>query len=265
MPDPKRQLSDGKLAALRLLHQALDDAEGAGQDKWQFAIRKAALLAADATVNDLRWLLSWRWIEHASEVSRPGAAARIFEKLPALALPNDACFVLTHLGRVFIEDNGPGPDDHRHLQQRLMPSALDDRRSPARDYRAAAQPKPSSPRRHGSRVAPHLAVGRAATQRLPATRLVPEWRIEEGELYFRDELALRRGRKAAKLVELLLTSFQAANWKSAIPNPFIDGASDPAQQIVEAVRRLNDSLLVNTLRFHAHYGGGIVSWDVRDN
>lgn len=106
--------------------------------------------------------------------------------------------------------------------------------------------------------------GRSASEPLAAQpaddQPLPDWRPLEGALYFRNQLARRRGRKSAALEESLLAAFAEANWAHAIANPFTDPYEGEAQ-LIEAVRRLNNHMLVATLRFHAYENGRIAAWE----
>ena len=98
-------LGDGKLAALRLLKQAHDDAEEAGQDPKQFAVSRNELASHGASESDLRWLLAHRYADQFEEIPRRGHEQRQFRVVTGLALTDNGCFVLTHGGRIFSEAN----------------------------------------------------------------------------------------------------------------------------------------------------------------
>lgn len=58
MPDPKRPLSEGKVAALIRLKLAYDDAEDADEEPCQFAISKDELIGGGAATSELLWLIN---------------------------------------------------------------------------------------------------------------------------------------------------------------------------------------------------------------
>jgi hypothetical protein len=89
----------------------------------------------------------------------------------------------------------------------------------------------------------------------------PEWHPLEGELYYRGELARRRRRKVARLEERVLGAFEEVHWARVIKNPFAGESVDAPEQLIEAIRRLNDSLLVGSLRFHAQDDGALAWWE----
>lgn len=244
MPEPTGALSHGNIGVLKLLMQALDGANGAGRDKWQFAVAKAELEAAGATSSDLCWLVSQRLVDPAVEVTRPGERERTFHSA-ADTLDAHVCFVLSHLGKVYLEQNGlahGAPPAAAKRQSKRKPNRADDR--PAK--RANGPPEDTEgPAEH-------------------AAQPTPQWRPLEGELYFRGERVRRPSRKKARLVEHLLDGFAKAKWARSILNPFDDpGAA--REQLKEAVRRLNDSLLIDTLRFHVSRDGMTAWWEDRAN
>lgn len=247
MFDPDRALSAGKLAALKLLKEALDDAEDVGSDRWQFAVRKEALLAAGVSVSDLRWLIVSHLAEANNEITRHGHAQRTFRQTPSLALLDGDCFVLTHLGVVYIRN---------HLISANGASLRD--RSVIAPRRA---PLPRDQHSQRSRRAPDSCGGAP-----PWDRPRPQWRSTAGELYFRDQLARRRGRKIAILEEFLLGRFAEANWEQSLLLALPAGPIETLGQLKECVRRLNDHMLLDALRFHACAGvnGPIASWEDRE-
>ena len=82
---------------LALLLRAKSYALQSGLSEWEFAEEISILRSAGATHADLRWLVLNGWIAHAAEV-KPTPTSRRFHKLHSLALPRNACFVLTEKG-----------------------------------------------------------------------------------------------------------------------------------------------------------------------
>lgn len=266
-------LSDGKLVALTLLNQARDDAEDARQEVWQFAIRKAVLVTAGATESDLRWLLSRRLIDQAGEITKRGDSERKFSKLTGLNLPENGCFILSYAGKAYVEQphlpTGPASSKLAATigarvaragdrKRRREPIAADDagtkRKATKQQHRVRSVTDARSDR---SPILPPTSMGDGK----PGALDVPEWRAIEGKLYFRGELARRRGRKAARVEEFLLGAFAQADWAQAILIHFPSGPIESPEQVKEAVRRLNDHMLIGSLRFHVHHDGEIVSWE----
>ncbi len=99
-------LSSGKIAALKLLKQALEDAEDAGQDVHQFAVTRQSLTDAGATESDLRWLVAQRYVSQLHEITQNGDSRRSFQTVSSLRLAEAACFVLSHGGKIYVALHG---------------------------------------------------------------------------------------------------------------------------------------------------------------
>jgi hypothetical protein len=93
-----RSLSPQLRSALSLLLQAYNYAEECERDPWDFAVEMAELKSAGLATADLRWLFCKRYVQHAAEMTRPGAKSRKFGKLGGLTFPGKSCFVLTEAG-----------------------------------------------------------------------------------------------------------------------------------------------------------------------
>ena len=91
-------LTEGRRAALEQLAEGRALACERNVDYWQFAIELSHLLAAGATVNDLRWLSAEGYAKHAVEVGQPEEPARRFRHSDNLGLPAGTCFVATAAG-----------------------------------------------------------------------------------------------------------------------------------------------------------------------
>jgi hypothetical protein len=85
-------------SAFELLLQAYKYAEECERDPWDFAVEMAELRDAGLTTADLRWLFCKRYVQHAAELTRPGAKSRKFGKPGGLTFPGTSCFVLTQAG-----------------------------------------------------------------------------------------------------------------------------------------------------------------------
>jgi hypothetical protein len=91
--------------ALQLLFKASAAARSEGHDVWQFAVEIDQLGGLGLSHTDLRCLLSWGYLEHACEYTRPGDPKRLFHPLGSLVLPKRTCFVLTARGREITLDS----------------------------------------------------------------------------------------------------------------------------------------------------------------
>ena len=88
--------------ALRLLLDAHQYASLLSQDFWQFAVDLKTLLSAGLSVNDVRWLLCSRFVEHGQETTPHGASQRSFRPVGALGFEGLSSFVLTEKGVAFV-------------------------------------------------------------------------------------------------------------------------------------------------------------------
>jgi len=91
-------LAEFPAAALRLLLEGHEQARQLKCDDWEFAIEIAALGAAGATCNQIRWLLHEGFALHGVESTQGESPTRQFRPIGNLSLPEQTCFVLTTAG-----------------------------------------------------------------------------------------------------------------------------------------------------------------------
>jgi len=266
MPDPNRPLSEGKIAALKRLKSAYDDAEDIGEPASQLAVRNRELIAGGAAASDLQWLMKLRYVEHLYDVTREGRSRRQFIAATGAPLRDNSCFVLSHSGKVYVERNL----ERRAAKKRALADAADRMASDAAPPDAArtkrappAAPRQQRPASTASRPRRSSGAEAPSANGESGVSPVPDWRAVQGELYFRGRLARRRGPKSAKLEESLLAKFSRARWARSISVRIPRRPFKTREQLKEAVRRLNDHMLVETLRFHVHQDGPIVWWEDR--
>ena len=90
----------------------------------------------------------------------------------------------------------------------------------------------------------------------PGSLVRPHWNQNEGKLLFRKKVIRRvRINKHPTNIQLILDSFQAANWDANITNPLARGS----QQLHEALRSLNRHL--KQIHFHSLEGGNAIRWE----
>lgn len=77
-----------------LLVEAWRYAEVLGSDPWEFAVELPALLAAGATINQLRAIACGGLVNYRRDITHNTAESRQFESLKNLAFPPGTCFVL---------------------------------------------------------------------------------------------------------------------------------------------------------------------------
>jgi len=266
MPDPNRPLSEGKIAALQRLKLAHDDAEDMGEPGSQLAVSTRELFAGGTAASDVLWLIKLRYVEHVYDVTPEGQLRREFRAATDAPLRENSCLFLSPSGRVYVERNL----ERRAAKKRALADAADPMAPDAapRDVGRTRRAAPAAPRQQGppsTASTPRRSSGAEAPSANGESGLspVPDWRAVQGELYFRGRLARRRGRKSAKLQEFLLAKFSRANWARSIPVRIPSRLIKTRKQLKEAARRLNDHMLVETLRFHVYRDGPIVCWEDR--
>ncbi len=87
--------------AMLMLLKAYDYAEEFNVSPWYFAVEICDLRAAGVMNNDLRWLISAFYVEHAQEVEFHAETARQFDSLCGLSFSDRSCFVLTEAGKEY--------------------------------------------------------------------------------------------------------------------------------------------------------------------
>lgn len=98
-PDRYSRLSGG----LPALVQAANDAMEAASDVWQYALCFQGLLANGLREDDLRWLLTCGFLEHADEQGESQTGKRDFHRVSNLSINVQTCFVLTEEGHKFVQ------------------------------------------------------------------------------------------------------------------------------------------------------------------
>ncbi|MGH7139040.1 MAG: hypothetical protein ACREHD_25115 [Pirellulales bacterium] len=214
---PHRQLTNGKIAALRLLKDAYDDAAETNRNVKQFAISGNRLLLAGATESDLRWPLAQRFAEQLLELRREGQHEPSFRAVTGLQLAADGSFVLTYAGKVFAERLET--DKPRSSRAGPTPSTL------AREEALLHAPK----------------------------RIF--WNKLRHELWVDDKLA-KRYFHAAPVQWPALDKFEEDGWKGPISLDLTnDSDRDQAQRLREIVKELNHGLDQSLIRFRKDSSG----------
>jgi hypothetical protein len=97
------EVTPGLRAALLHLVQAARCADCLGADRWEFAVEIEHLLAAGATITDVRWLAASDYATLAIEVTRPVDGMRKFHPHRNLAVGGRTCLVLSAAGVAYAE------------------------------------------------------------------------------------------------------------------------------------------------------------------
>jgi len=88
---------------LRQLIQARQYAERLRRNTWDFAVEISSLRQMGISHSDLRWLVCKKFVQHACEVTLPGANCRQFRPYGELTFTGRTCFVLTDSGLEFVQ------------------------------------------------------------------------------------------------------------------------------------------------------------------
>lgn len=85
-------------SAIACLRRARTFADDANMERWQFAVELDSMQKFGASKTDLRWLVANGLVEHALEVTHPGAPQRSFLVDCGLGFTPMSCFLLTETG-----------------------------------------------------------------------------------------------------------------------------------------------------------------------
>jgi hypothetical protein len=96
-----------------------------------------------------------------------------------------------------------------------------------------------------------------AKQQTKTTDNIPDWDKSSGKLRLNGRIIRTvRVMREPTNVQIILDKFQAANWPTSIPNPFIN--DDNPNLLHQAIRSLNKRL--KSIRFHSSEGAKSVYW-----
>jgi hypothetical protein len=86
---------------------------------------------------------------------------------------------------------------------------------------------------------------------------LPSWEASSGKLRWKNQV-IRKIRVLASPsnIQIILTTFEKAKWRSKIKNPL----TQDQQQLHQALRSLNRGL--TNIRFHAQEGGKAITWEI---
>jgi hypothetical protein len=120
--------SDGIRAALARLKRALDCAQDAQANPWDFGLEIGQLYSAGLTITDLRWMVVKGFVEHADETSVHGDDHRSFRAVCGLTFLSTTCVLLTKEGAALAASEKaappcevPGANGKLHPQASLKP------------------------------------------------------------------------------------------------------------------------------------------------
>jgi hypothetical protein len=226
------------------IRDAGDYAHDLGQDVWQFAVELDPLRIAGLTHNDLRWLISHGYVNHAEELTRPGDRKRRFRRIRSLSFPARTCFVLSEAGSQFAKQLPDG-----------------------RDFRSV---HPDLPIAQGgilalpirSRAMTANETDREPTRSTKLSHPVPVWDMKLHELRL-GKRVIKRFTHPAPAQELILSAFQEENWPTAIDDPLtVQFLQDPKRRLHYTIRNLNRAQKPFRLRFFINGNGQTIRWEL---
>jgi hypothetical protein len=209
--------------ALRLLYQAHSYALSSGVAIWDFAVEFAELRRIGLTLNDLRWLLACRFVEHADETTTPGCTSRTFQDLGGHFFGQRTCCVLTQGGLEF-------------LRARTSSSKIG---GDAPQQRAVGNGRPRFARKLQK----------------------PKWDMDRKELRIEDAV-VKRFRSPATNQETVLAVFEEEGWPDRIDDPLPPiPEQDPKRRLHDTIKCLNRNHRRKAIRFHGDGTGEGVCWE----
>jgi hypothetical protein len=216
---------------LSLLLTAYDYAVDLQRDRWEFATEMAALEHLGLTRNDFRWLVGKGIVQHAVEITVPGAASRQFQPQPELIFTATTCFVLTDKG--LIETRSLRPHVHEAKLSATGQAGEGPSVAPQPSNKSSSTPEQLAPRwdasRHELRLGPHLI----KAFKLPSPNQ-----------------------------ETILTVFEEEGWPSRIDDPLPPHPDMmPKQRLHDTIKSLNRNQRQRLVRFVGDGTGLGVCWE----
>jgi hypothetical protein len=98
------------VVAVRELVYAHECSVASASCRWQFAVELEELRRQGLTTTDIRWLVFHGLLEHAVEVTPPGAVSRSFKGMGQIKFEANSCFVLTDKA---LDQLGESESDHQ--------------------------------------------------------------------------------------------------------------------------------------------------------
>jgi hypothetical protein len=224
------QQHNGSHHVLRALMQAYLYAQDVLLSPWEFALEWKILQTMGLSLNDARWLMAKRYVEHAHELTSPTDTARTFGPIGISCIADNSCFVLTSTGFEFA--TALHAERHEALPL-LMPTAL---------------------------IMNHLSNGGIANSR-PA--VLPRWDCDLREIRYDGQL-VKQFKLPSPNQEAILMTFEEEKWPTRVDDPLPRTANcDPKQRLHDTIRSLNRNQKNRLLRFKGDGTGEGVIWEPR--
>lgn len=212
--------------AMHLLLEAFDYAEKFNVSPWCFAVELCDLRATGVRNNDLRWLISAHYVDHAQEVRFHTEAERQFDSSGGLSFSDRSCFVLTAAGEKFARLVCGNCEEHTDHTESTSP---------------AGQPLPQR------------------------EDVVPHYDSERHELLVAS-CCVKRFRTPAVNQETILMAFEEEEWIARIDDPLRPLAEiDPRRRLHDAIKCLNRRQLHRLIVFRGDGTGQGVLWEFADS
>ena len=214
-----------------MLFHAASFAAEAKRDIWDFSVERSDLVGKGVSSSDLRWLLTHGYVAHAQEISQVGETCRKFRPLRSLAIPEQACFVLTNKG-VQLASQG---------KQRLN----------------LHLPQPSN-------GAASLNNETGRSKGAVSHPSIPHWDATTGVLSFKSQ-PVKRFRRPAPSQQAILNAYQENGWPPRIDNPISQECERvSSRRLLDAIRALNRHHEQQLIRFSGDGNGDGVLWEAID-
>jgi hypothetical protein len=127
-------------------------------------------------------------------------------------------------------------------------------------FRLPGEAEAGSPRLAGARGSASVALLAHAE---PQTEVLPVWKADCGELWFRGQL-VKKFKQAAESQRAILDAFGEQNWTQAIDDPLTGkGDMDRKKRLENAVQGLNSHLRNPLVSFHVINAGEGIEWRIR--
>jgi hypothetical protein len=222
--------------AVWLLLKASMYAEDTGKKTWEFAVTIGELRREGIAKNELRWLVSRGYVEHAVELTRTGSE-RSFDRDVNLRFCKRSAFVITSSGMAYSREwvNGSAPSEVRDgVVANLFATAM---------LRNKPQLVPDE--HQGSH-----------------SNACPKWDRDRRELRFGNKL-IKVFKLPSPMQEAILMAFEEEHWPPRIDDP-LPGHPDypPKRRLHDTIKSLNRNQRNTLIRFMGDGTGEGIRWEL---
>lgn len=225
---------------LLLLLDAYECAVDVGASVWDFALEVKQLRERGLNDNDLRWLTSKGYAEHALETTLLGDVKRYFRPAGPLKFTGKSCFVLSAAGvdvAIFFRTEaqaGSTPE-----------SACESEGVASKPVSAAI-----------------IQIRADADYGDPIPQPCPVWDSQRHELWLGNTL-VKRFAQPSPNQEAVLAAFHEENWPACIADPLPPAPEiDPKRRLQDTIKALNNNQKTALLHFKGDGTGQGVVWEL---